>query len=211
MVAAPKGARVIDLKGLDLYPGLIDSATELGLAEILSIREMTDTTELGLFKPQLRAGIAVNPASEHIPVTRANGITSVITMPAGGIICGQAALIHLDGWTTEDMAVRRSAAMVIEFPQIQTIVTSRGGRAPAPPIPFSEAKRRYEVQLQQLQDFFEEARRYRQAKAAGGGDFRTDLKFEAMLPVLEGKLPAVIRADRERTIREAIRFAEQQK
>ena len=44
----PKGARVIDLKGLEVYPGMIDSATELGLAEILSIKEMTDTTELGL-------------------------------------------------------------------------------------------------------------------------------------------------------------------
>jgi len=58
--------------------------------------------------------------------------------------------------------------------------------------------------LQQLQDFFEQARRYRQAKAAGGGDFRTDLKFEAMLPVLEGKLPAVSLADRERTIRTGV-------
>ena len=46
-LAAPKGARVIDLKGLELYPGMIDSATELGLTEILSVKEMTDTTELG--------------------------------------------------------------------------------------------------------------------------------------------------------------------
>ena len=209
-LAAPKGARVIELKGLDVYPGMIDSATELGLVEVLAVKEMTDTTELGLFKPQLRAGTAVNPASEHIPVTRANGITSVITVPAGGIICGQSALIHLDGWTTEEMTVRRSAAMVIEFPQIVTIMPSRGGRTTTPPIPFAEAKRRYEVQLQQLDDFFEQARRYRQAKAAGG-DSRVDLRFEAMLPVLEGKLPVVIRADRERTIREAIRFAERQK
>jgi imidazolonepropionase-like amidohydrolase len=207
----PKGARVVDLKGLDLYPGMIDSATELGLTEILSIREMNDTTELGMFKPQLRAGIAVNPASEHIPVTRANGITSVITMPAGGIICGQSALIHLDGWTTEEMALRRSAALVIEFPQIVTIAPSRGGggRPNTPPIPFAEARRRYEVQLGQLNDFFEQARRYRQAKASGAA--QTDLKFEAMRPVLEGKLPVVIRADRERAIREAIRFAEEQK
>jgi imidazolonepropionase-like amidohydrolase len=151
----------------------------------------------------------VNPASEHIPVTRANGITSAITMPAGGIICGQSSLIHLDGWTTEDMALRRSAAMVIEFPQIQTTSGSRFGRQSAPPISFTEAARRHDVQMQQLDNFFEQARRYKQAKAAGG--VQPDLKFEAMLPVLERKLPVVIRADRERTIREAIRFAEQQK
>jgi imidazolonepropionase-like amidohydrolase len=210
-LVAPKGARVVDLKGLDVYPGMIDSATELGLVEVLSVKEWSDTTELGLFKPQLRAGVAVNPASEHIPVTRANGITSAITAPSGGLICGQSSLIHLDGWTTEDMAVRRSAAMVIEFPQIVTIVPSRGGRPSGPPIPFTEARRRYEAQLHQLDDFFEQARRYQKAKTAGAGDFRTDLKFEAMLPVLDRRLPVAIRADRERAIREAIAFAERQK
>src|SRR4051794_4392257 len=50
-LVAPKGARVIDLKGLDVYPGMIDSATELGLTEIFSVKETTDTTELGPFKP----------------------------------------------------------------------------------------------------------------------------------------------------------------
>jgi imidazolonepropionase-like amidohydrolase len=208
-IVAPRGARIIDLKGLDVYPGMIDSATELGLTEILSIREMNDTTELGIFKPQLRAGVAVNPASEHIPVTRANGITSAITMPTGGIICGQSALIHLDGWTTEQMTVRRPAAMVIEFPQIQTTGGPRSGRPGTPPIPFTEAKRRYEIQMQQLNDFFEQARRYGQAKQAGSA--QPDLKLEAMLPVLEGSLPVVIRADRERAIREAIQFADRQK
>jgi len=85
-IAPPKGAQVIDLKGLHIYPGMIDSATEVGLTEIEAVREMSDITDLGLFKPQLRAAAAVNPASEHIPVTRANGITSVITSPGGGII-----------------------------------------------------------------------------------------------------------------------------
>jgi imidazolonepropionase-like amidohydrolase len=146
-------------------------------------------------------------------VTRANGITAVITMPAGGIVCGQSALIHLDGWTTEEMAVRRSAAMVIEFPRIQTGGGSRGGegRGGSSSNSYTEAKRRYDAQMRQLNDFFEQSRRYRQAKAAGEPSFHTDLKFEAMIPVLEGKLPVLIRADRERSIREAIQFAETQK
>src|SRR5579864_9471870 len=80
-LAAPKGVRVVEGKGLHVYPGMIDSGTELGLAEIGSTRESVDTGELGKFDPQLRAEIAINPASEHIPVTRANGITSVITLP----------------------------------------------------------------------------------------------------------------------------------
>ena len=78
-VAAPKGVRVIDAKGLHVYPGMIDSATQLGLSEISSVRgNQTTCSEIGDFNPQLRAIIAINPASEHIPVTRANGITAVV-------------------------------------------------------------------------------------------------------------------------------------
>ena len=60
---------------------MIDSDSEIGLTEIEAVREMSDISDIGLFKPQLRAATAVNPASEHIPVTRANGITAVITSP----------------------------------------------------------------------------------------------------------------------------------
>ena len=210
-LVAPKGVKVIDLKGLELYPGMIDSATELGLTEISSVRETNDVNELGFFKPQLRAGVAVNPASEHIPVTRANGITSVITLPGGGVICGQSSLIHLDGWTTEEMALRPAAAMVIDFPQIQSGGGSRFRSEGAASTPFAEARRRYETELQRLTNFFDQSRQYRQAKMANAPDFKTDLKFEAMIPVLEGKLPVLIRADRERTIKAAIQFAEKQK
>ncbi len=83
-LAAPKGVRIIEGKGLHIYPGMIDSATQLGLSEIGSTRESVDTGELGKFDPQLRAEVAINPASEHIPVTRANGITTVITLPMSG-------------------------------------------------------------------------------------------------------------------------------
>ena len=210
-IVPPKGARIVDLKGLEVYPGMIDSATEIGLTEISSVRETSDISDLGLFKPQLRAAIAVNPASEHIPVTRANGITSAVTMPGGGIVCGQSALIHLDGWTSEEMTLRRSVAMQLDFPQISTGGGFRGRRGGGPALSYTEAKRRYEEQMKELDQFFEDARRYQRAKAAGGSDFHTDLKLEAMVPVLEGKLPVVIRADRERTIREAIQFARKQK
>jgi imidazolonepropionase-like amidohydrolase len=206
-VAVPRGVRVIEARGLHVYPGLIDSGTQLGLAEISSVRETVDTTEVGDFNPQLRAIIAVHPASEHIPVTRANGITSAVTLPAGGIVSGQGALIHLDGWTWEQMQVAAPVCMVLQFPVIQTRDErpgARGGR------PFSEAKREYERRLQQLREFFEQARRYRKAKLAGSPEFRTDARMEAMLPVLEGKLPVLVHAVRERAIREAIAFAESQ-
>lgn len=209
-VAAPKGVRVVEGKGLHVYPGIIDSATQIGLAEISSVRESVDTNELGNFNPQLRALIAVNPASEHIPVTRANGITMAITMPGGGIIGGQASLIHLDGWTWEEMAVKPSAAMVMRYPTLEA-VSGRSGFARGPQIPLAERRRIHETQLRELRMQFENARRYQKAKAAAGANFKSDLKMEAMLPVLEGKLPVMVFATREKAIREAVQFAEQEK
>lgn len=204
-VVAPKGVRAIDVKGLHVYPGLIDSATQLGAYEVGSVRETSDVTDLGTFKPQLRIAVAINPASEHIPVTRANGITAAVVQPAGGVIPGQAALIHLDGWTTEEMTIKPSVAMRLDFPYLPAGASRTGESS------FAEARKRFEAQIRELEEFFEAARRYQIAKAAGAPDFRTDLGFEAMLPVLEGKLPLLVRADKEKTIREAMAFAAKQK
>ncbi len=139
-ILPPKGARIIEGKGLRVYPGMIDSGTELGLSEVSAVRETVDTGELGEFMPQLRALSAVNPESEHFGVVRVNGITSVMTFPSSGggagggggrfgggerqFISGQAALIHTDGWTWEDMAIDRTAAVHLIFPTLG----GRGGR-----------------------------------------------------------------------------------
>ncbi|HEV8422007.1 MAG TPA: hypothetical protein VGQ40_01590, partial [Chthoniobacterales bacterium] len=96
-LAVPKDLKVIDGKGMQVYPGMIDAATQVGLVEINSIRESEDVTEIGKFNPQLVALTAINPSSEHIPVTRVNGITTVAATPAGSLIGGQISLVHLDG------------------------------------------------------------------------------------------------------------------
>jgi imidazolonepropionase-like amidohydrolase len=207
-IVAPKGTRTIEGKGLHVYPGMIDSATEVGISEISSVRETSDTTELGDFKPQLRTAIAVNPASEHIPVIRANGIVAAMVLPEGGIISGQASLMHLDGWTWEEMTVQRDAALVLNFP---TPTAPRFRFSNEEPAPFAEALRTYETKLKQLRDYFEQARTYQKAKSAGGPEFRTNLALEAMIPVLEGKVPVMIVATRERAIRDAVAWAEKEK
>ena len=223
-LSVPKGVRVIEAKGMHVYPGMIDSATEMGLSEISAVRETVDTGELGKFNPQLRAEIAINPASEHIPVTRANGITTVISLPMGSggemrmmrggnasIITGQAALVHLDGWTWEDMDVKQSAGMAMRFPALISM-SNRFADLPASMRGpgFEEAKKNYEAQIRELKDFFEEARRYQKAKMSGA-PINPDLKFEAMLPVLEGKVPLLAVTSKERAMREAVKFAEEEK
>jgi imidazolonepropionase-like amidohydrolase len=227
-LAAPKGTRIIEGKGLHVYPGMIDSGTELGLSEIGSIRESVDVGELGKFDPQLRAEVAINPASEHIPVTRANGITTVIALPmsaggggggfgrggGGSIITGQAALVHLDGWTWEEMEIKKSAGMGMRFPIIPAIGGRFGGDLPPEfggRTTYTDAKKNYETELRELKEFFENARRYQKAKAAKEKGFQPDLKYEAMLPVLEGAEPLVIVASRERAIRDAVQFADREK
>jgi imidazolonepropionase-like amidohydrolase len=233
-LVAPKGVKTIEAKGLRVYPGMLDSGTELGMSEISAVRESVDTGELGEFMPQLRALVAVNPESEHFSVVRVNGITSAMTFPSSGgggggrfgggdrqMISGQAALIHTDGWTWEDMEINRSAALHILFPTLG----GRGGRGGGGPAPdsvleligaggaaggYTQQLRAYQQQIQKLADFFDEARRYQKARAANPPGFVRDLKFEAMIPVLEGKVPAAVSASREHTIHDAIAFAEKQ-
>jgi len=226
-LVAPKGAIVLDVKGLRVYPGWIDSATELGLEEIGSIRETNDTSEIGDFMPQLRALSAVNPDSEHFGVVRVNGITSAITFPAlggrgggggagGQLISGQAALVHTEGWTWEEMEINRSVAMCLNFPS----AGGRGGRGGGLPPDLQDilpgaaaagnAQRAVLDQIAKLNAFFDDARKYQKAKAANAPDFRRDLKFEAMIPVLERKMPLAVSAARANTIHDAIAFAEKQ-
>ena len=210
-IAVPKGTKVIDGRGLHLYPGMIDSATTLGLAEIGAVRETNDISELGDFNPQLRSLIAVNPSSEHIPVARANGITSAIAMPNGGIIAGQVGLMHLDGWTWEDMDIKRSAALHLKFPVLSMAGTIPGaaGRPPAR-MTYTEAKRRHDEELMKLRLFFEDARRYRKEKASPGAGFQVDRKLEAMLGVIDGKQQIMVTAVRKRAIAEALEFAKRE-
>ena len=219
-LTAPKGATVLEGKGLRVYPGWIDSGTELGLEEIGSIRETNDTGELGDFMPQLKALSAVNPDSEHFGVVRVNGITTAIALPGGGgrgggggIIVGQAALLHTDGWTWEEMEINRSAAMVLNFPS----AAGRGGRGGMPDFPDmapnaggADARRAVLDQIAKLNAFFDDARKYKTAKAANLPDFHKDLKFEAMLPVIDGKMPLAVNASRAAAIHDAIAWSEKQ-
>src|SRR6184192_2197769 len=154
--AIPQGAMVIDGTGLRVYPGLIDAGSHVGLEEISAVPGTVDTAELGDINPNARAEVAVNPHSNVIPVTRVNGITTVITEPAGGIISGSSALIQLAGWTPEEMTVKAPIAMHIHFPRL------RGGRfaeVPQDEEAEKEAKN-YTQQVDKLRDVLRDAQAY---------------------------------------------------
>ena len=112
----PAGAKKTDATGLHVYPGLIDADNEMGLTEIESIRATVDSREAGSFSPDLRTAVAVNPDSELIPVARQNGVLSAVAAPSGGTISGMGALLNLDGWTWEDMAISPGMGLYVNFP-----------------------------------------------------------------------------------------------
>ncbi|MBK7011068.1 MAG: amidohydrolase family protein [Saprospiraceae bacterium] len=93
----------IDCSGKHIYPGMIDAGTQLGLSEIESISVTNDFNEVGDLVPQMQALTAVNPNAVTIPVTRTNGITTVLVAPKGGRFPGTAAVIDLHGYTPEQM------------------------------------------------------------------------------------------------------------
>jgi imidazolonepropionase-like amidohydrolase len=218
-LAIPEGAAVIDVTGQHVYPGMIDSGTGIGLNDLGSTNPR-DGQELGLFNPQLHALTAVNPASEQIPAARTNGITSAIVLPEGDLLPGQLSLIHLDGSTNDKMAIVASAAIHLRFPVVATtrIVPHESNDDDDEPqtavtheaVPYDVAKAAYDTLMRELLAFFNDARRYRQAKIARSKDLKFDRKYEAMIPVLDGTTPLFVTAVREREIREAIAFAESQ-
>jgi len=116
-VAVPRGARVIRADGLHIYPGMIDAGNSIGLNEVSPVGQMVDNRELGNFQPDLRALTGLWMQSEHIPVARAGGITTLMSKPVGGTISGQSAVVHLNGWTADDMSAGVEA-LCLNFPDI---------------------------------------------------------------------------------------------
>jgi imidazolonepropionase-like amidohydrolase len=208
-VAAPAGAAVIDASGLHVYPGLFNAFTSVGLSEIGSISATQDTTELG-DTPHIKAIEAIHPASEIIPVTRANGITHTVSAPAGGPWAGQASAVVLDGWTVEEMAIEPSVGLVLEWPSLATrefdfsTFSVREKK-------FSEAKRDYDRTVDELGDWIEAARQYDHARsnAGSGTAVKQDHALEAVARVTRSELPLLVVADRARAIRDAVAFAEE--
>jgi imidazolonepropionase-like amidohydrolase len=219
-VDIPTGAQVIDGKGLQIYPGLFDSITQMGLREIGAVGATVDETETGDFNPDVVAATAILPSSEHITVTRAAGITEVLAVPASGgmdsfggagVVGGQASAIHLSGWTINDMLIKKSAAMVINWPTIETRsfdFTTFSVKEK----PFTDAKQEYQKKVDELADWLERARHYVQAMGhAGPADYDRDVRLESLAPVVRGQLPVLVFADQARDIRNAVEFCDKQK
>ncbi len=204
-IALPSGTKIIDVSGKHIYPGLIDAYSTVGISEIGAVGVSSDVNELGDFNPNVRAEVAVNAESRHIGTTRAAGVLVTLTTPEGGLISGMSSAMSLEGWDWEEMSLESTAALNVNWPNPNP--DRRGGRGFGPNP--QEPPPTYGEQIQKLDDFFAEARAYRDATMAGT-EMRTDSRYAAMIPALEGDIPVVVSADGAGQINDAISWAQKE-
>ena len=207
-LSVPSDATFVKLNRQHLYPGLIALNTGLGINEIDAIRATQDSYEVSDgFTPEVQSWIAVNPDSEMLPVARANGIAYFEPVPQGKVVSGQSALLSMDGWTWEQMIVKKPVALHIFWPEIglDTTPKERSGD-PSKWKSLEDQDKNRLKKLRELDEFFAEARAYAKAKASSKSLDKTP-SWEAMLPFLQGKAPLVIHADEGRQIKSAVNWA----
>lgn len=213
-ITIPASAEVIDAGGLYVYPGMINAGSNLGLTEVGAVTPTNDYSEIGPFNPHIKATVAVNPHSVHIPITRVNGITSALILPGGGTISGQCAVLNLSGWTIDDMVVADPVGICVNFPHVPTKEElERRQQRPGQQKPSTSAIERAEKQIKDLKEVFLKAKRY----AANWKKYKTinkppapnkDLMLEALIPVIQKELPVVISVNSENDIKNAVTFVE---
>src|SRR4051812_37248514 len=196
-VAIPAGAQRIDATGKIVTPGFVNSATQLGVQEISAVSDTRDMSARG--KDEIAAAFTVweglNPNSVMLAPARKEGITSFVVIPTGGLIAGQAALVDVVPGTTTEMIIRAPVAMVAEIGDPQSAGLSARGELIVKLRELLEDARYFQTH----RDAFDRAQT-RQFAAS-----RLDL--QALLPVIEGRLPLLVTVDKESDIDAAMRIA----
>jgi imidazolonepropionase-like amidohydrolase len=215
-IKIPKNANVIDVTGMTIYPGLIDSETALGLTEISSEASTNDRIELtDEIMPHMHVYDAFHAESELIPVTRINGITNAIVAPdSTDTLPGQDSFVQLAGPSAAEMLLVRDIAMPLNFTGEQRRNESWEKRK------FPQTRMGMAAQLRQAfldaQDYQQKFTDYEQKKADAARDKKPepsapkrDLKLEALLPYLQGKKPIVLAAQSPSDLETAVRLAQE--
>ncbi|SUI48995.1 amidohydrolase family protein [Shewanella baltica] len=194
--AKTNDTQVVDASGKHLYPGLIALDTSLGLVEIEMSRPTVDNAEVGYINPQISTATAYNPDSELIPTIRFNGITHAQIVPSGDGIAGQSVLVNLDAWTIEDALTLSAGQFHVYWPQIKRMPEDEKEKA--------KAIEKNQQAIDQLNIAFEDGYRYFLSDKAKGKDNNKDedpqsatnnLRWQAMLPLYQGKATLFAHAD----------------
>ena len=195
-VTVPSDATKIDATGKWITPGLIDGAGQVGLVEIGAVAGTREALFRGdTIAASFNVAEGINPASVVIPVTRIEGVTTVLTMPAGNLVSGQAVLIDLAGNTIEEMLVKSPVGIVLNDSETGKDFAG-GSRAGL---------------VERVRRVFRDALEYERRRADYG---RAQLRplsaaaadLEALLPVLHGQELLIAYANRRSDIESALRL-----
>lgn len=197
-VTIPSGAQRVDAAGKWVTPGLINAGTQLGLVEIGQVQDTRNNAARG--KDNISASFTVweglNTQSVLIAPARREGVTNVVIVPGGGnLVSGQAAFLALVEGMPTDMLVKTPVAMVAQISDNQSAGTDARGEL-----------------LGRLRELLEDTKAYMRNRAAyeraETRDFAASrLDLQAMIPVVEGRLPLLIAADKSTDIDAALRLA----
>jgi len=198
-VAVPSGAQRIDATGKIVTPGFIDASTTLGLVEIGGEPSTRDANAKGTdaIAASFRSWDGLNSESVMWAPARNEGITSAVVAPSGGLVSGEAAVVDLADGTAAEMIRRAPVAM---FAQIDN---PRGAQTGAR----GELIGRIRNLIEDVKFYQAHRSDYDRSASRSLSAPRADL--EAMIPVVEGKLPLAIDADRVDDIEAALRLAKE--
>ncbi len=199
-VAIPPDARVMDLANRTVYPGFIDLTSTIGLPNaparppgnpFQNSGPDTSQRNIGLEPSRLVAN-ELRPSASDLQAARDRGITAALVAPDRGLFRGLSALIPLRDDTATHWIVRSPVALHIGYDRVS-------GRFPASLLG---------VIAYQRQAFYD-AKRHAQlvdrSRTAARGVARAsyDADLDALVPVVEGEIPAFIAASNENEIRRA--------
>lgn len=196
-ITIPSGARRIDASGKVVTPGLINSATTLGIVEVGAVGETNDAFASpgdDAVNSSVRVWDAINPASVLFAPARNEGVTTVGVIPMGGLVAGQSAIVDLlSGTDAPGLIVKAPSGMVA------STVNAPGSSTRA-------------QTLARMRELLDDARAYRQRRSDYDRGASRELSasrsdLEALLPVLDGTVPFIILADRASDIMAAVRLA----
>ncbi len=185
-VAVPAGATIVDAGGKWVTPGFIAGFSRLAIVEVDAVDETDDTSaDKSPFSAALDVASSVNPRSVNIPINRIEGLTRAVVAPSASrdIFAGQGAIVGLGGG--DDTVMRPRAFQFIEMGERGKELAG-GSRGAA---------------LLNLRNGLHEAEDYaRNPKGYEGGKDRdailTRLDAAALVPVVQGREPAVVHVER---------------